>query len=75
MTSNNSTVQLFLDTVQDLFIFQHILEPTRNKGGKNPNLLDLVFTDDENMIENLTYLPGLGTSDHLCIPYNLITPF
>jgi len=33
-----------------------------------------VFTDDENMIENLTYLPGLGNSDHLCISYDLITP-
>ena len=33
-----------------------------------------MFTDDENKIENLEYLPGLGKSDHLCISYNLITP-
>jgi len=64
LTSNNSTVQSFLDTVQDLFMFQHILKPTRYRGEETPNLLDLVFTDDENMIENLTYLPGLGNSDH-----------
>ena len=32
LTSNNSTVQLFLDTVQDLFMFQHILKPTRYRG-------------------------------------------
>jgi len=74
LTSNNSTVQSFLDTVQDLFMFQHILKPTRYRGEETPNLLDLVFTDDENMIENLTYLPGLGNSDHLCISYDLITP-
>ena len=65
LTSNNSTVQLFVDTVQDLFMFQHISEPTRYRGEETPNLLDLVFTDDKNMVDNLTYLPGLGNSDHL----------
>ena len=60
LTSCNSSVQLFLDTVQDQFILQF----NRYRGEETLSLLDLVFTDDENMIENLTYLPGLGSSDH-----------
>ena len=63
-----------IDTVQDLFMFQHIVKPTRYRGEDTPNVLDLVFTDDENMVDNLRYLPGLGNSDHVCIAFDLILP-
>jgi len=46
---------------------QRVMEPTRFRGDVTSHLLDLVFTNNENMIENLKYLPGLGSSDHLCI--------
>jgi len=32
-------------------MFQYILKPTRYTGEETPHLLDLVFTDDENMIK------------------------
>ena len=72
LTSGNSHVQL--DTVQDLFMFQHILKPTRYRGDETPHLLDLVFTNDEYMVDGLNCLPGLGNSDHLCISFDLIPP-
>ena len=37
-----------------------------------PHTLDLVFTNEENMVTNLYYLPGLGNSDHVCLRFNLI---
>ena len=37
-----------------------------------PHTLDLVFTNEENMVTNLCYLPGLGNSDHVRLRFNLI---
>jgi len=50
------------------------MELTRFRGDATPHILDLVFTNNENMIENLKYLPGLGSSDHLCISFNMELP-
>ena len=74
LTSSSSHVQSFIDTVLDLFMFQHITEPTRFRGDATPYLLELVFTNNENMVYNLKYLPGLGNSDHLCISFDLDSP-
>jgi len=50
------------------------MEPTRFRGDDAPHLLDLVFTNNDNIIENLRYLPGLGSSDHLCISFDVELP-
>jgi len=52
-------------------MFKHIVRPTRYRGNDTPNVLDLVFTDDENMVDNRIYLPGLG---HVCIAFDLVLP-
>ena len=36
------------------------------------NILDLVFTSDENMIEKLCVGEHLGTSDHQIIRWNML---
>ena len=59
--------ELFLDLVQDCFLFQHVREPTRDK-----NILDLVITSEMGMIENLTVDAHLGNSDHNVVGFNLI---
>jgi len=73
-TSSSLHTQSFIDTVQDLFMCQHVMEPTGFRGDATPHLLDLVFTNNENMKENLKYLPGLGSSDHLCISFDVEFP-
>ena len=35
-------------------------------------MLDLIFTNEQDMIKNLAYLPPLGNSDHICIEFDLI---
>ena len=50
---------------------QHVTEPTRYRQGEQPNLLDLILTNDEGMVQNLTYHPGLGDSDHCCLKFDL----
>ena len=55
----NIHAKFFIDTIQELFLFQHIQEPTRFRAGTTPSLqLDLVFTNEDNMINYIDYLPG-----------------
>lgn len=63
--------QKFLDTMRDNFLLQHVTEPTRYRHGQNSNTLDLILTNEENMINRIQYLPGLGLSDHACLAYSL----
>ena len=53
----------FLDLTQDCFLIQHVLKPTRYD-----NILDLVLSSEENMVEDLFVLEHLANSDH-----NIIT--
>ena len=57
----------FLDIVQDSMLFQHVTQPTRFREGQNPSILDLLFTNEEGMLSELCYLPGLGKSDHVVL--------
>ena len=66
----NTYVESFIDTIQDLFLFQHIQESTRFRPGTT-SLLDLVFTNEADMINHIDYLPGLVNSDHVCIRFHL----
>ena len=68
----NSHIESLLDKIHDLFLFQHVVEPTRFRQGTTPSLLDLVFTNEPHMVRDITYLPGLGNSDHICLCFSLI---
>ena len=57
--------------MDDLFLFQHVTEPTRLRQEETPSLLDLIFTNEQDMINNLLYSPPLGNSDHICIEFDL----
>jgi len=58
--------------VNDLFLFQHITASTRFRPRETPSLLGLVFTNEQDMIDNISHLPPLGNSDHICIEFDLI---
>ena len=60
-----------METLQDLFLKQHVTEPTRYRNGEEPSLLDLIITNEEGMIQNLSYHPALGDSDHCCLKFDL----
>ena len=61
----------FLAAVHDCLLFQHVTQPTRFRDGVAPSLLDLVITNEEGMLTNLQYLPGLGKSDHVVLDFGL----
>ena len=68
---NSHNSELFLNTVQDLFFFQHVFKPTRYRSDSTPHVLDLIFTNEESMVNDVKYLPGLGSSDHICLQFEL----
>ena len=50
----------FLECVRDTYFFQHILNPTRYREGNESSVLDLILTNEEEMVTDIKYLPGLG---------------
>lgn len=48
---------VFLAGIQDLFVHQHIKRARRYLENQTPSLLDLIFTNEENMVDELYYLP------------------
>ena len=55
----DSKAEYFQNHVFDLFLTQHVKEPTRGK-----NVLDLIFSSAPEMIEDMTVLAPIANSDH-----------
>ena len=41
---------IFLHSIQDSLLYQHVTQPTRHRLGESPNTLDLIITNEEGMI-------------------------
>mgnify|MGYP006048081585 CR=1 FL=1 len=57
----------FLKCINDNFLIQCVEENTRGN-----NMLDLIFTTEENMVENLVVGEPFGSSDHQIISWNFV---
>ena len=57
----------FIDVILGNFWTQHVLSPTREG-----NILDLVLSTEEGMIENITVDEHLANSDHNIVCFNLV---
>lgn len=47
------------------------MKPTRYRTQQTANVLDLVFTNEESMINEIKYEEPIGKSDHLCLVWSL----
>ena len=68
---DNHCSHTFIDTVNGCYLYQHVAHPTRYRPGTQPHVLDLVLTNEENMVQNLRYEAPLGYSDHVIIRFDL----
>ena len=59
--------QRFLSCVDNNFLTQHVYLPTRLKGCDQQNLLDMVYTNESNMVDKVEALCPLGASDHISL--------
>ena len=57
--SGSSADQRFLDKVQDNFLSQHVVDPTRGQ-----NVLDLVFSSEPDLITECIVEGKIGSTDH-----------
>ena len=71
--SHDSPEVKFIECIRDTFFHQHITEPTRYREGNQPTLDDLIFSTDENDVEEITYNPSIGLSDHIMLQCKLKT--
>lgn len=71
-TSQDPVAQDFLDSCDDTFIHQHIQKPTRTRTGQHPHVLDLVFSNEEEMVRTITHESPLGKSDHSCLTFKYL---
>ena len=62
-----SFTQVFFDKVNDLFLCQHVTEPTRQRGQDTPNCLDLILSTSESNVYNIEIGCPLGKGDHCVI--------
>ena len=65
--SDDHIATKFLKSTKDSFFIQHQKICTRHRKGQISNILDLVFTNHENLIVDLKTEPPLGKSDHMCL--------
>ena len=59
LQSTGSEDQKFLNLIQDSFLTQHVLEPTRGE-----NVLDIVLSSQKEFIDNVRMCEPLESSDH-----------
>ncbi len=60
----------FLESIRDCFLCQHVRDPTHFRVNQTPNTLDLVFTNEEDMLQEVQHEPPLGKSHHQLLIYN-----
>ena len=51
---------------------QHVTDPTRGRGSNNPNILDLILSNDEDIIGVVESLSPLGRSDHCILTFEIL---
>ena len=67
-TSTNCTEQheasKFLEAFRDSYLYQHCRKPTHFRGDQTANILDLVLTNEEDMIDEIHFCAPVGKSHH-----------
>ena len=66
LQSTGGEDQQFLFLVQDSFLTQHVLEPTRGQ-----NVLDTVLSSQKELVDNVKIHEPLGNSDHNQIHFDI----
>ena len=56
----------FLDSVQEHYLHQHVIIPTRGR-----NTLDLVLSSEESMVSEVQPVGTLGASDHVILEFTI----
>lgn len=61
----------FIEAVRDSFLYQHIDFNTRFRNNQRPSMLDLIFSNDEFLVEDIEQFSPVGVSDHVLITFSI----
>jgi hypothetical protein len=67
----NHPASLFMESERDSFLVQHVTKLTHFRSKQTPNILDLVLTSDESMLDELRHEAPLGKSHHQSLLFRL----
>ena len=65
--SPNRDANYLKETILDCYMSQHVNFPTRARGDDTPSCIDWVFTNTDDIVNNITSHSPLGNSDHVLI--------
>ena len=65
----NSNEARFIEGVRDSYLYQHVESPTRKRGNDEPSTLDLILTNEEMQVSEITHGAPLGKSDHAVLSF------
>merc|ERR1711972_629594 len=65
----------FVNCITDAMLTQHVSKATRDREGQRSVTDDLIFTSDEDMIENLQHIGHCGASDHQILMFTTVNTF
>ena len=71
--TSNGTLQEqhFIENFREWFLWQHSVLPTRYRNQQKANILDLVMTNEERMVDVVNVNEPLGKSDHATLDWIL----
>ena len=69
--SSNKEANAFKETVLECYMAQHVDFLTRLRVTDNPSCIDCIFTNSEELINNLLEISPLGNSDHTFVQVDI----
>ena len=69
LSNPNHQASVFMECLRDCFLFQHVKLPTHQRSNQAANILDLILTNEEGMVDGLQYNAPLGKSDHVMLNF------
>ncbi|KAJ3640527.1 hypothetical protein Zmor_003820 [Zophobas morio] len=71
ISANHSSSGLFSNLIVNSSLVQLVTEPTRFRSGQTPSLLDLVLTNQSNLVGDVQVSSPMGKSDHAVLEFNV----
>ena len=53
-----------MESIRDSFLYQHVEGYTLTRESSEPSIIDLIFTNEDDMVDRIVHESPLGRSDH-----------
>ena len=65
----NNPASVYMEAVRDCFLTQNATEPINCKADQKANMLGLIMTNKENVIDQIIYHSSVGQNHHSCLKF------